>query len=160
MVDRARDLRQIAKNIEQMGKTLASLEIRDQVDLGCALSMVIKKSESALESLKAPLRKEALKISGGQSGNQLFKGSEGSRCRVQIFNPSIRLRKDANISYLKSLLGAQFEDLFEEVSLVNPRKDFQNSAEKIEDQTTLQSVMGSVDILADKPKVFFEGGRD
>jgi type 1 fimbria pilin len=69
--------------------------------------------------------------------------------------PKVSLRKETNIPRLKAALGDKFSDLFEEVTTVRPRKDFQ---ELVKDctQDEMQVVLTAVDLVADTPRVAFK----
>lgn len=153
----ADDLRQIARNIEQLGKNLeeASLSPSDKVALAQALYLVTRRSDTILSALKEALRDEAIRRSGGQPGPQVMFSDDGSKCTVMIFPPVMKSRKDADWQGLKAALGARFVDLFDEVTTFRPRKDFQEQAASL-DPAHMQAVMNAVDMVADTPKVYFK----
>ena len=151
------NLRQIAKSIEQLGLDLKSLKLTlgDQVNLGQAIHQIIKKAEGVLASLKTNMRDEAILQAHGKSGPQIIKSPEGCQCTVIIYNPSVQVRKDADMNSLKTTLGDNFGDVFEEILVYKPRKDFQTVVNNIQDPNQVQVILKSVDISADTPKVFF-----
>ncbi|MFA6234093.1 MAG: hypothetical protein WC824_07875 [Bacteroidota bacterium] len=154
----AENLRQLAKSIEHLGHSLEgeTLTPDDQVSLGQALNLIIKKSESILTPLKETLRKEALCLSQGEAGSQAFIAPDGSRCSVVINPTTVKVRKDADMAGLKTTLGTIFVELFEELTVYKPRKDFQTAADELQDPNQLQAVMSAVDITSDTPKVYFK----
>jgi len=154
----ANNLREIAKGIEKLGQDLngSCLTPGEQVSLGQALYLVTKKAEAILSSMKESLREEAVRQSQGQAGAQTLAAPDGSRCTVMIHPPSVRVRKDADMTGLKTSLGLGFSALFEEITTFKPRKDFQTVAATIQDPVQMQNVMEVVDIAADTPKVFFK----
>jgi len=153
----AEDLRQIARNIEHLGKTLdgVALSSSDKVALAQALYLVSRRSDTILSALKEAIRDEAIRQSGGQPGPQVMSSDDGSKCTVMIFPPVMKSRKDVDWQGLKATLGARFVDLFDEVTTFRPRKDFQKQAAFL-DPAHMQAVMNAVDMVADTPKVYFK----
>jgi len=134
---------------------IATLSLDDQIILGQRLWAARKRAEEALDPIKDNLRAEAVKQTGGKPGAAHLDATDGSRCTVSIPQPSLQVKKDADMAGLKTLLGGAFNDLFEEVVTYKPRKDLQTTAPTLPPDQT-KAVLGAVERVEPTPKVFFK----
>ena len=124
----------------------------EQVRIGQHLWDLIKQANKALEPIKGNLRREALKRGGGKPGTHHFYSQGGCRGTVGILQPQVKIREDADLHALLSILGSQFDILFE--TTYKPREDFQKKVIELGEKEAL-AVAKAVDIKDGGMRVSF-----
>lgn len=129
------------------------IETPEAVAVGSALAALVKKANKALEPIKEHLRKEALSESSGNPGPYHFQSSDGAHCVVVVPKQRVSLRKDADMSLVKTALGGRFPQYFDEKVVYTPCKGFNKVALSSVDDSKI--VMGVVDLNEGTPRVSF-----
>jgi len=129
------------------------LDVEAAVTVGRLLTLIVKQANAALDPLKESLREATITQTGGSPGHVTFKGAEGASCIVVIPQPTLTLRKDADVSKIKAALGDRFSDYFSETVVYAPQKDFRKVATAHPQEAI--TVMPAVDIIEGTPRVSF-----
>jgi len=152
------ELSQMSENMGKLAEAiravLPQMDIEAQVEVGQKLWEISRQATAALDPIKGALRDEAVKQRGGVSGPIQFDSPDGSRCTVSIPAPSLGVRKGADMGFLKALLGAQFDALFETVVVYKPKSDIRTKTALLSDPHQ-QAILEAVDVNPGTPKVFF-----
>ena len=128
------------------------LPVEDLIDIGLDLDIIAKIAIKELNPIKNILRQTAVDQNKQQAGNvELRPGI----CQVRIPKPKVTVRKNYNMTKLKSLLGPVFPTVFNEVITFKPQKDFQDAVSQC-DLVQQNDIMAAVEMKDNSPKVFFK----
>lgn len=154
------DLNEMVERIRQLTETirviLPQMDTQTQVEVGQKLWNLSRFASVALEPIKVSLRDNAVKQRGGASGTVQFDAPDGSRCKINIPTPNLGIRKGTDMGSLRTLLGDQFDDLFETITTHKPRGDLRTKTAALGDPAHQQAVLASLDVNPGTPRVFFE----
>lgn len=141
---------------DQVRILLPQMGVETQVEVGQKLWVMSRKLTAVLEEVKIHLRDEALKQQNSTSEVICFNSPDGSRCKVRFPTPCLEIRKGADMSAVRNLLGDQFPTYFKTTVTYKPQNDFRDTIEEISDPSIRQTVLDAVDVIPATPKVFFE----
>lgn len=136
--------------------SLSNLDTDEQVAVGQRLNAIVKITTDTLDPIKAVLRDQAVQRTKGASGPCKLEAPDGSECTIRIPTPSVELRKNADISNLRTQLGILFDSLIETVTTYKPRTDIRVKTAAIPDPAQKQALLEALEISPGTPKVFFK----
>lgn len=159
MLPETNDVRQALQALgdldREIGGKLPAYPIEDVVGLGQRLWWLLKRGNKALEPIKIRLREEAIKQGKGAPGNHRFESPDGSHCIVTIPNPSPILRRDADMALLRDTLGEVFDECFDMVVSIKPKKDIEAVVARLPPDKA-SAVMSVLDLADTTPRVAFK----
>lgn len=147
-------LRNLVVVLSQLRPGTTQKSISEQVEIGQLLWTLVRMANATLDPIKDTLRGTALKHRNNQPGSHTLDAPDGSRCTVTIPQPSVGLRKDADLDSLKATLGSNFDLLFETHVSYKPRKDLKVKVAVLP-QPHQHAVLEVIDILNGTPRVSF-----
>jgi hypothetical protein len=127
-------IRQSLDDLQEATTDLAGrvqgLPLPEAVITGQHLWWVIKRATDLLDEIKVRLRNEAAAMPDRGMNTHRFDAPDGSHALVIPSSPTLEVKKDADMPGVKTALGTQFGDFFEEVIVYKPRKSFQTGVTK------------------------------
>jgi hypothetical protein len=142
-----------AKASQLAAQAPASAPTEEIVNLGHALTSLVKQANEALGPLKVRLRELALTDSQGKPGPYYYPGEDGKRCVVVIPKQTVSVRNDADMAAVQDDLGARFSAYFDTKTTYTARKDFHNTVSS--NPTEAAKVLPLIDIKDSTPRVSF-----
>lgn len=143
--------------LEAIKHDLRAAPLEERIELGLILWQTINKARKAIGPVKSDLREHALRIRDGQCSQVCITGHGTARCRVVIPEPTLRLREDADIAQLKTVLGDGFNAIFEERTRYLPRKEALNQRLSLRTGSAAQELLlNSLRQYEPTPRVYLE----
>ncbi len=139
--------------VEDVPGCLAKFSLEELVSLGQWLWWINKRSLTLLELVKSSLREKAL--ANSVSGTSLFVSPDGAQCLVIPQVPTLVVKKDADISGLRTMLGDRFGEFFEEMVTYKTHKSFQTYTANCP-QGEQNALLDSVDLVSRRSRVVFK----
>ena len=136
---------------QEAGTLVPRATLPDLVAVGQRLWWIVKRANKALDVIKDRLRIEG----GGFNTSRRFESGEGSHCMVLCPPQKMVLRKDADISRLRAVLGDKFSDFIEESVQYKLRKDFPKLVKDCTGDET-KALLESVDMVSGTPRITFK----
>lgn len=119
----SRHEQQIQAALGVLQKSIAPLSVPDKVDLGLFLHQTRHTVSEMLDGIKKALRADAQRRFAPGKTQDAIPGRQGASALVQYPTPIFRMAKGANVEALRSALGDDFGDFFQEVHSVEPRPE-------------------------------------
>ena len=149
-------LRRAARLIHQITQEIGpDIKNTEAADLGQELGQLIRIVQKGLDNLKDIARHNA----GVLPGRYVSRRPDGSLLyTVSVPEVTVVLRKGITVKELKSLLGSDFDLLFNHEETATPRKSFRDQVQKM-DPARAAKALATVDIRTEKARVSFGDPR-
>lgn len=139
-----------------MRDSLDGAPLEHAVEIGTALSAMIKAAEGIQSTIKETLRDAAVLQLQQQPGSVTLEGTGTGRVTVTVPRPKLRLTKAADIDLLQKVLGDQFDLYLETMTSYKPRDVAGDLIAAMEDGPAKTVMLSAVEQFEGTPRVSFK----
>jgi hypothetical protein len=134
-----------------------AVDMPAKIETGSILWRIQHLANKALEQIKATMRAEGVRLFKTNGRSEQTLKSHDSWVTIKIPNRSIVLRKDADLSEIKALVGSSFGLFFDRVVTFKPTQDFEEQVAALsEDDPTLRDkILSMIDRQDNTPRISF-----
>ena len=140
--------------IDEMTDGIDQLTLAEQIEIAAALHALTSRIGTRINPVKESLR-EAIGAEDMVIGTKHYDGTVNGRATVTLVDVGYSLSKKADVPLLKTVLGDEFDTLFEEVVSYNVRKTAPDKIAKIASEDRRDLIMKHVNRKESAPRVAF-----
>jgi hypothetical protein len=147
-------LREIVRQVKDLlmePGILVQAPTQELVRIGADLWTIATRVKVLAEEVKDNLR---LQVPATPGQHMLY--GPGASGMVTVPRPEPVVRKEVDPGILRDALGADFDHLFEVVTVVTPREGFEDALQRVKDPGRVQIALAAVDLVTHKARVSFQ----